>query len=340
MISLPRRHLASLEELATRVLESRSVGVENETLARDLLAGFFEVCVRAGLDGVLVALEQAFPPLAIADGLALAEETRLREELVGRLGNKAEFDPRGPRNAKPRQLAECLIASLSLELADPADRTITLTDELRAEVAAALTSVVATELAVPQVRETIIATGRGLCEEPYQKAYDRMSAELDERGMRLTRQLKLPLDAVQAVQRVLFEARTKVIENAARAAIDRAMPVLARGNPDAAARIDQPITHSLTPREVAIHRVCDARAPRAPEAVVLLLLESLGELAELVWSRPLQHARAYSPSTTFAVGELMDHPKFGRGTVKTTAIQRVEVEFAEGTHTLVHARGK
>jgi len=339
-IAFPRRHLVSLQELASRVLDSRGAGGDSETLARDLLAGFFDVCMRAGLDGVLVELEQTFAPLDLTDGASLSEDPRLRPELAARLGNKADFDPRGSRTAQPRQLADCLIAVLSLTLSDPPDRTITLSGELRGDVIAALASVINVELAVPQIRDTIIATGRGLCEERHHKVFDRISAQLDERGMRAPPQPKPPLDAVQAVQRALSEARKLVIERAARAAIDRAKPVLARISAEAAERIDLPITHRLTPRDVAVQRVSNAQAFRAPEAVVQSLLESLTELSQLAWLLPQQEARPYAASETFAVGQLVDHPKFGRGTVKTVAVQRIEVEFSDGMVTLVHARGK
>ena len=55
-------------------------------------------------------------------------------------------------------------------------------------------------------------------------------------------------------------------------------------------------------------------------------------------SLPSLDARPYAASQTFAVGDLVDHPKFGRGTVVAAAAQRIEVEFDDGKHTLVHAR--
>jgi hypothetical protein len=59
MIGFPRRHLSSLHELASQVLERRGADCAPATLARDLLAGFFDVCMRAGLDGVLVELTKS-----------------------------------------------------------------------------------------------------------------------------------------------------------------------------------------------------------------------------------------------------------------------------------------
>ena len=320
------------------MLETRAIGADREPLARDLLAGFFDVCMRSGLDGVLVELEQAFAPLDISDGTALAEDPRLRAALAEKLGNKAEFDPGGPRNAKPRQLADCLVAVLSLTPTDEPDRTVAFADGVRVEVMAALAGPVDAELSVPQVRATIIATGRDRCEPRYLAAFDRITAQLDDTGMRMIRQPKVALDAVQAVNQVLFDARNAVIERAANVAIDRAKQVLARVDAEAAARIDQPITHRLTPRDVAIRRACDPKVPKVPAAVVLTLFEGLTELAHLAWRKLEQPVRAYAASQTFAVGDLLEHPKFGRGTVLSAAGQRIEVEFPEGKYTLVHAR--
>jgi hypothetical protein len=335
-IEFPRQHLALLQELASRVIESRALGCDAETLARDLFAGFHDVCMRSGLDRVLVELEQAFPPLDITDRFALCEHPDLRPALVTVIGDK--LDDGGPRNAKPLQLAECLVTTLSLALFDEADRTITLGDDVRTQVLAALTSVIDVEFAIPQIRETIIAKGRQLCEARYHGAYDKITAQLDDRGMKMIRQPKVPLDAVQAVQQVLFDARYAVIERAARAAIDGAKQALARADANAAARIDLPITHRLTPRDVAIQRACESRVPKMPATIVQSLFESLTELCCLAW-RPLERlVRSYAATQTFAVGDLLDHPKFGRGSVLSSDAQRIEVEFADGPHTLVHMR--
>ncbi|CAN5729597.1 hypothetical protein BH11MYX3_BH11MYX3_36240 [soil metagenome] len=320
------------------MLESRAVGCDSETLAKDMLGGFVEVCMRAGLDGVLVELSKAVPDLDVTDGAALADDPRFRPALAARLDNKAEFDSGGPRNAKPRQLAEGLIATLGLTLTDEPDRTITLTDDVRAQVLAALTAVAEVELAAAPMRDAIVAQARAKCEERFLVSFDKIAAQLDERAMRMLRQPKVPLDAVQAVQQARFDARNAVIAKAAHAAIERATPVLGRASAEAATRIGQPITHKLTPRDVAIRRVNDSRVPKVPAAVAHSLFESLTELCHLVW-RPLDRpVRTYGASQTFVVGDLVEHPKFGRGSVLSADHQRIEVEFPEGKYTLVHAR--
>ena len=335
-IGFPRPHLVTLQDLASRVLETRQLGCDSETLARDLLLGFHDVCIRSGLDRVLADLADAYPPLDVADRFALADHPRLFPALVARLGQKADFDDSGPRNAKPRQLADCVVACLGLTLTDDGDRTITLGDEVRTEVTTALAGILDVELAVPHIREQVIAKGRELCEPRYLDAFTKITAQLDDRGMRMVRQPKVALDAVQAVQQVLVDARNAVVERAGNLATDRAKQALARHNADAAARIDLPITLRLTPREVAIQRACEARVPKVPAAMVLSLLDSLTELAHLAWRAVEQPVRTYAANQTFVAGDLIDHPKFGRGTVVSCAAQRIEVEFADGRHTLVH----
>ena len=56
-----------------------------------------------------------------------------------------------------------------------------------------------------------------------------------------------------------------------------------------------------------------------------------------MWRAPEQVARPYGASQTFAVGEAIEHVKFGRGSVVAVQPKRIDVEFADGVHTLVHA---
>jgi hypothetical protein len=278
------------------------MGVENATIARELLDGVADLCLLGGLDRTL-----------------------------------AQLQPRLD-NAKAGQLAACLLVVLELTPVDEVDRTITLPHRLRVEIMAALTSVIDRELAVPQIREAIVTKARALCEERHLPSFEKLVAQLDERGQRIEKQPKIPLDASQAIQHHLHAARTAVLEGAARVALDRGIGVLANANAEAAARLGESVSDFATRRDVAVRRVLDARVPKLPAALARSLFESLSELANLAWAEEERTARAYSATQTFAVGELVEHPKFGRGTVVAVATQRMDVEFESGKSTLVHAR--
>jgi hypothetical protein len=336
-LDFPRDRIGLVHELAVRLLDGRKPGTRLDSLARGLYHGFFAICIRSGLDGLLVALAEAHPPLDPADPDALADHPTLLPALVARL-EAIDLDGGAPRNLRPGQLADCTLGGLGLTLADRTDRPVALDDTVRVEVAAALSSAVEVELAVPRIREAIVAHARERCELRYRGALDKVVAQLDERGLQVLKQPNLPLDAVQAVQRLLFDARNAVIEQASRVAIDRAKAAIARTDLAAAERIDQPVTHRLTPRDVAILRACDPSVPRVPAAVAAALLASLTELARIAWRAPVRIARKYSPRETFAVGELLDHPTFGQGNVTAAGLQKIEVEFADGKRSFVHAK--
>ena len=327
-IEFPQRQLGALQDVAARLFESRKTGGALEQLARELLRGFFDVCTYAGLDNVLEELEAS-------ERTALEDDEVLFAALVAQLA-AIEPDGGGPRNAKPRHLAECVVAAVGLTVIEEPDRNLSLGDDVRVAVAAAMAAVVNTELAAPAVRDAIIAEARARCDDSFHAAFAKIVAQLDERGAHLVKQPKVPIDASQAVQRALSEARTAVIARVARAAIEQAKVVLHHADPQAAARIDQPIVSRATPREVAILRACDARVGMTPAKVMQSLLDSVTELARITWRKPEQPVLAYGASKTFAIGDLIEHPKFGRGTVVGSLAQRIDVEFPDGKHTLVH----
>jgi hypothetical protein len=335
-IDFPGPRIAALQDHATRLYESRRSGTSLASLARDLLLAFFDVCAHAGLDRVLAELAQAFPPLDLGDRSALATHEAVLPAMLAQL-ETIDLDGGGPRGTKPRQLVDCVVAALGLTLVDEPDRTITLDDAVRVDVTRALAAVVDVELAAPKLRADVIADARARCDPRYHAAFDRLAAQLDERGLQLVKQPKVPIDALHATQYALFDARNAVIARVAGAALDRARDVLAGADADAGARIDQPITLRMTPREVAILRACDARVSKTPARVLQSLLDSLTDLLPIAWRAPAQPALPYAASRTFAVGDVIDHPKFGRGKVIATALKRIDVEFADGTHTLVHA---
>jgi hypothetical protein len=250
----------------------------------------------------------------------------------------ADLDGGGPRNARPGKVAECLLGALDLTLADETDRAITLDAALRDEVSAAVGSGLDDELAPARLRDAIITDARARCAPEHEAAFAKIIAQLDDRGLRMLKVPKVPLDASQPIQRALGEAREAVIGRAASAAIDRASAVLARVSPEAAARIDKPISLALTPREVVIARVCDDRASKVPASVVATIVDALTELVPLTWHTAEAAARTYSPRETFAVGDTIDHPKLGRGVVVAVTGQKMDVEFGETKSTLVHGR--
>lgn len=334
-VDFPGRRIAALQDHAARLHGSRKPGMSLASLARDLLLAFFDVCAHAGLDRVLAELAQAFPPLDPTDRSALASHDAVVAAVVAQL-ETIDLDGGGPRGTKPRQLADCVVAALGLTPVDEPDRTIALDDAVRVEVTRALATVVDVELAAPKLRVDIIADARARCDARYHAAFDRVAAQLDERGLHLVKQAKVPIDALHAAQYALFEARNAVIARIAGAALDRAREVLARADGEAGALLDQPITLRATPREVAILRACDARVSKTPARVLHSLLDSLTDLLRIAWRAPVPTAIPYAASGTFAVGDVIDHPKFGRGKVIASAMKRIDVEFADGTHTLVH----
>jgi hypothetical protein len=63
------------------------------------------------------------------------------------------------------------------------------------------------------------------------------------------------------------------------------------------------------------------------------------ERPEIDVTVPRRASRRYAASATFAVGDTIDHPKFGAGEVVRVNEGKIEVEFADEFRTLVHARG-
>ena len=339
-IEIPRRGYVGLRETAARLFDSRRGGTDLKVLARDLLVGFHDVCTFAGLDGVLAELAGAFAPLDVADRAAFADHEAVFAALVARL-RTVDLDPNsgGPRNAKPGQLADSVVSVLDLTVVETPDDPISLGDDVRVAVAGALASVADVELAAPKMRETIIADARARCDESFHAAFDKIAAALDERALQQVKQPKVPVHALHAVQRALSEARDAFVTRVASAAIDRAVAALERaGDPatEVAARIDRPVTFRATVREVAILRANDSQVARTPSAQVRSLLDSMTTLLRISWRTAEKPVRPYAASQTFAVGDVIEHPKFGRGSVVASLATRIDVEFADGKHTLIH----
>jgi hypothetical protein len=332
-LDLAPRQITALQDVATRLLDGRRPGTELRKLARDLLAGFHEQCLRAGNDGLLVALD---PEVTVDDWSSLADHPRLALALTAAL-EAIDLDGGGPRSARPGQLADCVVAALGLTVVEPSEPPATLTGEVRAAALAAMASVLDPALGPPQIRDAIIAEARARCDAAHHDAFDRLAEHLDERGLQLLKQPKIALGAVQAVQRALTEARLALIASKGGEAIDRAAPLLAAADAAAAARLDQPITLRLTPRDVALRRAADPQLLRTPPAIAQTLLDGLADGARIAWLAPVEVVRRYAASATFAVGDVIEHVKFGRGTVQSIFEARIQVEFADGVKTLVHA---
>lgn len=307
-MDFPRHRVGPLLELATRLLASRKPKTDNAVFARELLGGFQELCQRYGLDSLDVDVDNTGPVAA-----------RLAE---------ANIDGGGPRNAKPQQVVD----SLGLTLVD-APAEIGLDDEVRVNALAAIARVMEPVLAQPGLRDSIIATARPRIDEGHFRTFELVSAQLDERGVRINRTPKVPLDALHAVQRLLAEARREILARATGTAIDQVKDLLPA---DAAARIDVPITHKLTPRDVAIARACDPRVPQS--AVIAAVLDGLVDTIPIAWRAAEKPVRPYGASQKFVVGELIEHPKFGRGSVVSVLNGRMDVEFADTKLTLVCAK--
>jgi hypothetical protein len=335
VIPLPRRYLPALQTLAVRTLESHPRGADDKTLARTVLLGVADLLIQSGLEGVLVELDRASPPVPADDRHALADHPVYAVSFATAIG-ALELDGGGPRNQRPLRLADAVLATLGLELVDDAPMTA-LPDTTRAEVVTAIASVVDVEIALPRLRDAIIELARASLELRYHHAFEKIAANLDERGMRVDKIPKVPLDAVQVVQQALADARRTHLATVGRAAIDRALPAIERADPEAAARVDKPVTHALTPRDVAIARATAGSVPKTPSAVARALLDGLVDAARLAWSAADKPVRPYAASQVFQIGEVVEHVKFGRGEVTATGPKRIDVEFADGMHTLVHA---
>lgn len=301
---------AALEAFAIKLFDARKPNTPLDQLARDLLRAFDDVCRLAGLDNVLDALE------------GRDDEAALVAQLQA-----IDLDGGGPRNAKPRQLAECVVKTLELVVVDPPAPQLTLGDDGRTQIMAAVTSVANAELAVPAIRDTIIAEARAHSEEG--GAFNKVVAALDDRGEKLTKAPKVPIDTLHAVQKALADARTMVLTRLANTVFERIAPLLPEGI------LDRPITTRSTPREVAILRI--SRVGLAPSFVIKSLFDAITELVRIEWRAPEQTVHTYAASKTFDVGDLIEHPKFGRGTVVSRLNQRIEVDFGEKTPvTLMH----
>jgi hypothetical protein len=75
--------------------------------------------------------------------------------------------------------------------------------------------------------------------------------------------------------------------------------------------------------------------------VAKIRIQFLGDEPEVdcTLAKPAVAAKPYNPKTTFAFGDAVEHVKFGVGSVvRVSSDGKIDVRFADGTRTLVHAR--
>lgn len=79
-------------------------------------------------------------------------------------------------------------------------------------------------------------------------------------------------------------------------------------------------------------------AGRHQGQVVKLRLAFLDEKPQSDVSMPVRQSRRYAVSETFAVGDAVEHPKFGIGVVTRVAGNKIDVDFDGELRTLIHGR--
>jgi hypothetical protein len=79
-------------------------------------------------------------------------------------------------------------------------------------------------------------------------------------------------------------------------------------------------------------------AGRSQGPVSKLRLSFLSERPQHDATMPARASKRYAPSVTFAVGDSIEHPKFGTGSVLRVAGNKIDVEFSGELRTLIHGK--
>lgn len=79
-------------------------------------------------------------------------------------------------------------------------------------------------------------------------------------------------------------------------------------------------------------------AGSAQGRVAKLRLSFIDERPDVDRTMPTHAAKRYAVATTFVLGDVVDHPKFGAGAVVRAEPTKITVQFADETRTLVHAK--
>lgn len=80
-------------------------------------------------------------------------------------------------------------------------------------------------------------------------------------------------------------------------------------------------------------------AGRLQGEIIKLRIAYLDERPEVDATVPRRALRRYAVATTFAIGDMIEHVKFGEGMVIRVADGKIVVQFAAEERTLVHAKG-
>ncbi len=89
----------------------------------------------------------------------------------------------------------------------------------------------------------------------------------------------------------------------------------------------------------SVHRYRSGSAARAPGAGSRASRPAASASFEEMLARQAGPLRRYSPADSFAAGDVVDHPSFGRGFVSAVKeAGKVEIVFRAGVKTLVHGK--
>ena len=75
-----------------------------------------------------------------------------------------------------------------------------------------------------------------------------------------------------------------------------------------------------------------------PELRAERAVEWMAEEVGIVWLPPPRSVRPYSSADAYEIGDVVDHPRFGRGVVKARTDTAIEVAFSDRTRKLEASR--
>lgn len=139
-------------------------------------------------------------------------------------------------------------------------------------------------------------------------------------------------DALADLEKLFKKGKTSVKVKLTPLHIDAVMKWVSRKQPETRYIVqgkgeDQSTVwiHAFTNGEQTVAKAPDKPKPKPTKAAVTAIENALD-------------ARPYSPKTTFAAGDALEHPSFGKGVVVSAQADKILVQFTDGERTLVHAR--